>query len=188
VSFQDLYAFAQNQAVHVNRNAIKAECLRISDAEDIKFIRAGLDPSITRGYWLTPQNKDHHLVRQFGCHVVVSARGLNRCWERFVVVKEMMHLFDDEKQKTDDSEKFQSLLSEFASPMIVNSDQMVPEISSFWRALSVLCPERTRCDFQYQRKHKQIDDYEIALRLRIPAQYVPRLFEERYKKWLERNL
>ncbi len=188
MSFRDLYEFAQDQEIHVNRNIIKAKAIEISGVDDVKVVRSGLDVTICRGYWLTPSNTDHHLVKQLGCYVVVAARGLNRCWDRFVTVKEMMHLFDEENQKTGSPEQFDDLLSEFSSPMIQNSDQMVSEIASFWRAIAVLCPEKFRQEFRAQKEAQEIDNYEIALRLRIHEQYVPRLFEARYERWLEANV
>ena len=188
MSFKELYDFAQTQDLRVNRNTIKAKAIEITGVDDVKFVRSGLDTSICRGFWLTPTNKDHHLVKQLGCHIAVSARDQNRCWDRFVTVKEMMHLFDSENEQTGTAALFDDLLSEFSSPMIETSDQMVSEIASFWRALAVLCPEKNRLEFARQKNESSIDNYEIALRLRIPEGYVPRLFEARYEAWLEKNI
>lgn len=187
MAFEQLYDFVQDLDIHVNRNDIKAKAIEITGVDDVKVVRAGLDISVCRGFWLTPTNREHHLVQQYGCHVAVTARGLNRCWDRFVTVKEIMHLFDDSEQRTGNPDQFEDLLSEFSSPMIQTSDQMISEIDAFWRALSVLCPERYRQEFAAQRAAQEIDNYEIALRLRIPEQYVPRLFEARYQRWLDKS-
>jgi hypothetical protein len=48
-------------------------------------------------------------------------------------------------------------------------------------ALGVLCPEATRLAIQKRLVAKKIDHYAIAPELRIPEQYVPLLFEARYK-------
>lgn len=184
MAFKDLYEHVQTMDIHINRNEIKAKAIEISGVDDVKVVRAGLDTQVCRGFWLTPTNEDHHLVKQYGCHVAVTARGLNRCWDRFVTVKEMMHLFDGEQQRTGNADQFEDLLSEFSSPMIQTSSQMVSEIDAFWRALSVLCPEKYRQEFFELKEKQSIDNYEIALRLRIPEQYVPRLFEARYQRWL----
>jgi hypothetical protein len=55
-------------------------------------------------------------VEQFGSSVVVVARGLNRCWERFVYVKELMHVFDGVDEATDSGEKFESMLEGLVMP------------------------------------------------------------------------
>lgn len=121
------------------------------------------------------------MVRQFGGSIVVVARGLNRCWERFVYVKELMHIFDDVEEATDSGEKFELMLEELAMPSSKDfSPQTEAEIKCFWRALGVLCPERTRIEMAEKRKKGQIDDYGIALAFRIPQQYVRYLFELSY--------
>ncbi|AWD21111.1 hypothetical protein B6K69_05045 [Fuscovulum blasticum] len=97
-----------------------------------------------------------------------------------------MHVFDAENAKTSTPELFQSLIDEFGAANETPSDQMLSEFASFWRALGILCPEKQREQFERERTDLKIDDYEIALRLRIPQQYVPRLFEPRYKSWLTR--
>jgi hypothetical protein len=103
-----------------------------------------------------------------------------------VTVKEMMHLLDGEAGKTADAEQLRDSLPKFSSPSDT-SEQMKAEFDSFWRVVTVLCPERHRQEFVDQCAKQQIDNYEIALRLRIPEQYVPRLFEPRYERWLQAN-
>ena len=62
---------------------------------------------------------------------------------------------------------------------------MNSEIACFWRAISILCPEETRLSFKAQRENDEIDDYTIALKLRIPELYVRRLFDDRYLELIE---
>ena len=93
MSFADLHDFCQEQPIHVNRNVVRAKIYELAGIDRIAYMRTSLDTTKCRGFYVSPQNKDHPIVKQFGCHVVVSARDLNRCWERFVVVKEMMHVF-----------------------------------------------------------------------------------------------
>ena len=53
-------------------------------------------------------------------------------------------------------------------------------------ALGVLCPEQQRLEYVQKLEAKQTDEYAIALELRIPEAYVPRLFEARYSTFINR--
>lgn len=197
MSYSALYEFAQTVEVYengkqyVSRNILRDKAISISGIEQIKHIRTGVDQGVARGFWLTPTNKDHQLVRQLGCHIIVTERGLNTCWERFVYVKELTHLFDDDNAgRTGSAESFDNLLGEFASQGPVNerSGQWVSEATAVWRALALLCPEQKRKEFAAERKAVKIDDYEIALRLKIPLFHVPKLFSPTFDRMLREIL
>jgi hypothetical protein len=89
-----------------------------------------------------------------------------------------MHAFDDPRAAAD-GDTFDTQLQDLSGPTTTLSPQGESEYQSFWMALGVLCPEATRLAFQERLVAKQIDHYAIALR--IPEQYVPLLFEARYK-------
>lgn len=151
-----------------------------------------MDIKVCRGMYLSAHNQTERIVQQLGCHVVVMPReGNNYCWERFVEVKEYMHVFDSVDEATDTGEEFDALLKEFTSSEDMRrSEQMNGEIKAFWRALAVLCPESYRQALIAERAEKgaQMSDYSVALRLRIPEQYAPTLFEPWYLDNLERAL
>ncbi|MBC6442549.1 MAG: hypothetical protein GDA53_05375 [Rhodobacteraceae bacterium] len=185
--FKALFDYAQGLSLHVRRNDIKDKIIELTGVDGIAHYRSGLDTSVCRGYWLTPQNSSHHFVQQLGGHIVVTARDNNPCWERFVMVKEMMHLFDTEAQKAGDAEVLNTLLAEFSSSSSLTvpfSPQLESEIESFLQALAVLCPQTFRKRFRDELDQGKTDHYGIALKLRIPEAYVPRLFEDRFDKWL----
>jgi hypothetical protein len=187
LSFKELFDYAQEQPLYVKRNDIRDKAIELTEAETISVVRSGLDVNVCRGYWLTPQNVNHPLVKQLGQHIVVVARDNNECWERFVVVKEMMHLFDTDEQKAADAQMLDSLLSEFSAPMAPFTPQFDAEIDSFWQALAVLCPQEARANFRKDLVDNKTDEYEIALKLKIPEGYVQRLFEDRFDDWLKQN-
>jgi hypothetical protein len=187
LSFKKLFDYAQSLPPYIKRNAIRDKVIELTEAEQIRVVRAGLDTEICRGYWLTPQNTQHPLVAQLGSHIVVSARDNNQCWERFVVIKEMMHLFDTDDQKAKDAATFSALLSEFSAPMAPYTPQFDAEIDSFWQALAVMCPQKQRDDFRKELAAQTTDPYEIALKLKMPEGYVQRLFEDRFDDWLKKN-
>ncbi|MBI4182569.1 MAG: hypothetical protein HY521_01070 [Proteobacteria bacterium] len=177
-----LYRYCQSLDPPVNRNKIRDETKRINGISTLSTLRTGLDTTACRGFYLSAQNKSHKLVQQFGTHVIAVARGLDRNWERFIFVKEMMHLFDDSSEATDTGAAFERLLTEMVSlgSPEPRSAQLKSEVKCFWMALGVLCPENSRQQFKKDRESNLIDDYEISLRLRIPEQYVQHLFRSDY--------
>lgn len=111
----------------------------------------------------------------------------NMCMERFIVVKEMMHLFDDDDEKCDTGEAFDDLVQLFLQTTTETTQPFESEIKCFWRALGLLCPQSYIPEFQKEIDERGDSDldtvyYDIALRLKIPQQYVPHLFTERYQK------
>ncbi len=163
--------------------------MRLTGKNQVKHIRTDLDVDVCRGFFLSAKNGDARLVQQVGGTVIATARGLNDCWERFVFVKELMHLFEDPDKATDTGTKFDTLLNEFAQPSRDPSGPMQSEIECFWMAGSVLCPQNTRLDYRRKLEERLIDPMGIATDLKIPAMYVPRLFDPRYDKFLtELNL
>ena len=148
------------------------------------MMRTTLDAAICRGFYLSARNTEHQFVRQLGSHVIVVARGLENYWERFVFVKEAMHLFDDPTEATDSGEDFDQQLAELmgVSSPERRSPQMTSEIKCFWMALCALCPEETRSEFERERGQGEIDDFTIGLQLRIPERYVQYLFHISYNE------
>lgn len=196
MSYKDLYDFAQtteafgNGKQYVSRAILKNKAIEIAGIERIAQARTGLDLGVVRGFWLTPTNREHRLVQQLGCHIVVTERGLNDCWDRFIFIKEMTHLFDRPNERTADAEQFDNLLGEFACQGTTDelSDQWNSETSAVWKALGLLCPEKLRREFAAEKKAVKIDDYEIALRLKIPQFHVPKLFSPKYERMMDKIL
>jgi hypothetical protein len=180
MGYSDLYDFCQDLAPAIKRGLIYDRTLAASGVNTVRHFRAGMDIAACRGFYLSARNTEHPFVKQTGQRVIVTARGLNRCWERFVFVKELMHLFDDPKEAADTGDKFEQLLADFGPGSPTQSVQMESELKCFWRALAALCPEKERLAFQKAKVEGSIDNYAIALKLRIPEQYVPRLFLPNY--------
>ncbi len=181
MGYAKLYEHCQALNPHVKRNAVRDKVLALTGANQVRVIQSGMDESVCRGFYISARNTEHRFVQQCGSHVIVLARGLNRCWSRFVFVKELMHLFDGADMAADSGDKLETLLSEFGSATPENHSKMMnSEVVCFWRAMGVLCPEDKRLEFETARNQNRIDDYSIALQLRIPEQHVPRLFLPHY--------
>lgn len=187
MKYVDLYNFCQNLPPEISRASIRAE---IKQKMGISFLMArvhALEPEFCRGFYVNARNSQHPLVASRGNHVVATAHKdkLGKgayCWERFITVKEMVHIFDDVSEATDSGDVFDRLLTEFALPNNQLSPQMHAEVACFWRALGLLCPENYRQQIAIERQARRIDDYGIAYKLKIPEQYVPRLFDSRYER------
>ena len=131
--------------------------------------------------YLSATNSNSKFVQQCGSCVIVTARDLNYCWERFVYLKELMHAFDNPTEATDSGDDFDSLLDELSGPSsTLSTPQAESEAKCFWMALGVMCPEAQRLEYVRKKRANETDDYAIALELRLPEAYVPRLFEQRY--------
>ncbi len=175
--FKELYNYCQQFQPKISRKLIKDKALDLTGAGKIAVVKSGLDINDCRGFYLSAGNKEARIVQQIGSNVIVLARDLNYCWERFVFTKELMHVFDSEDEKTSSPELLEHLLAELDTPSsLERSKQMVSEIKGFWMALACLCPEKNRQDFLAQKQKGHLDDYGVALQLRIPQQYVSNLF------------
>jgi len=168
----------------ISRNEIRKAVSEATGVPSLQPIIEGLNPAICMGYYLSPR-AGHRLAQQFGRHVIVLARDLNRCWQRFVFVKELMHVLDGSAESTDSGDKFEAVLNEINGPSPW-SEQTTSEVNAFWMALGLLCPMKVHAELRRQRSRNHVGDYAIALRLQIPEVYVPRLFEPRFEDYIRR--
>jgi hypothetical protein len=182
--YKELYDYCQTLQPKVSRRHILRKTLEITGIDQVKSIKTSLDIEKCRGFFLSANNTEHRIVQQLGKNVIVLARDLNYCWERFVFTKELMHLFDNDQEKTDSSEKFNDLLTEFEllQPMEKRSGPFNSDIEAFWKALACLCPEKNRLEYVATIDKGHLDHYGVALQLRIPRQYVHQLFHPNFKQ------
>ena len=96
-----------------------------------------------------------------------------------------MHLLDGAESATDTGETFDRVLTEIGGSTVKQSAATNAEISAWWKALAVLCPERVRQDLLKEKELGHITDYGVALRLRIPEFYVPYLLSKDFPARIE---
>lgn len=181
--YGDLYAYCQGLAPPICRNLIKAKVLEITGVTALSIRATGLDENLIYGYYFSARNAEHPAVRQEKGPVIVVARSLNRCWKRFVIVKELMHMFDDPLEHMSTAVDLESVLTHFLSPASRTfTPQMLSEIRCLWMALACFCPEEIRQELQAKRAAGLISDRDIADKIRIPEKYIPNLFDPRYKE------
>jgi hypothetical protein len=184
MSFQQVYQHCQSLPAKLGRNELTKFVTEVVNKGPVRSVRSSLDVTRCRAYYFAANNKNHPIQALFGSNVIVLARGLNACWERFVYVKELMHHLDNEEESTDTGEEFEQMLAELTPGVGVNSPQTISEIACFWKALALFCPEGRRLELGVERATGKLDDYAIALQLRIPEAYVPYLFNGRYASML----
>ncbi len=181
---KELYDYCQTLPVppRIKRKVIETKIRELTGLEARVFI-VDLDHEVCRGIFISASAAGTALSRQAnGKAVIALARGLNRCWDRFVQVKELMHLFDAADEQTPTDVEFLKLLTDFVVtlPEEETSKAMVSETRALLMALACLCPEKKRLLFVEEYNRGEIDYYNIAVQLRIPEQYVPYLFLPRF--------
>lgn len=186
MSYARLYDAIQGRQIYIKRNVIRDETLSITGVDRVSIIKTSrFSPDVCRGIYLSPQSAEHPFACTVGQHAILISRHLNQCWERLIIVKELMHLLDGDKEAIDTGEKFDRVLSE----IFVNSGtvcaQTQSEFRALWMALGVLVPEKFRLslrDAWRQAKSNGVisADLDVAHKLKIPAIYIPVLFSPAY--------
>lgn len=97
MSYKQLYDFAQTLSPRISRANLRQKTLEITGINSIRQAMTPMDIEICRGLYLTPRNQTERIVQQLGTHVIVTAQGMNWCWQRFVYTKELMHAFQAKK-------------------------------------------------------------------------------------------
>lgn len=187
MSYAALYEYCQQLSVPVSRRHIIPKVCELAKRKNKpKVMLSGLDPAIVAGFILWPGVSTHPFARYGdGEPVIVVARAHNNCWQRFVVVKELMHYFDKPLEHVSSAEDFCALVTEFSSPALEHrSASMGSEVKGLWMALGLFCPEPLRQDLQRKRAAGEIDDSDIATMLKIPLAYVSALFHKDFKEYM----
>jgi hypothetical protein len=185
MSYKKLYEYCQTLEAPIGRNEILAKVRELS-SQGLTYIRAGLDKNILLGFFVSAENPEHPLVKQLGGkNIIVLARGLERPWERLVLFKELMHMFDSDLQKTNSSAEFEQLITGMCAVELIAhivSPPLLSEWACMLMAASTFCPEKMRAELQQDRDAGRITDTEIAAKLRMPEKFVPILFDPKYKE------
>lgn len=184
--FAELYEFVQEREVPISRRDLKPKVLELAELEGVKEFRSSeLCPHTLRGVFIKPGAGLGHPYEKFsdGQPIIILSRELNHCWSRFVYVKELLHVFDEPLERVGTGDEFFTLIEGFTAPALRSerSKAMQSEVECFWAAVALLCPEEIRQGFGRRRDAKQVTDLEIAQELKIPEQYVPRLFHQNFK-------
>ncbi|MCP2154937.1 UNVERIFIED_ORG: hypothetical protein J2S29_001271 [Rhizobium sp. SLBN-170] len=190
MSFREFYEARQALPDYINRNVIRDRILGITGIPKISIAIIDVDIEVCRGIYLSPKNPEHALVKQHGNHVIGVARGNNRCWQRFIAIKEMMHMFADPETALDQPAQLEILLEEFSNQQTISgaSPQMESEFNCLWMALAAICREEKRLEYKDMRERNEISEYQIALELKMPQFHVRNLLHPRYREAVDKIL
>lgn len=194
MSFLHLYKFAEELAANrggrpflVGVSDIRQAILDRDYAVGVDVFPVELDAKVSLGHVIIRDTKEDRYDEEGGLHASVRFdRELNTCWARFVCCKEMMHLFDDEAERTDSREKFEKLLREIEASPLEGSAALESEYKAEWMALLILCPKPERDRYKAMFEENAIGPYDIALHFRIPVRFVGRLLSEFYDNAYDR--
>lgn len=189
MNFSDLYHFA-NSEMTASRIGFKFLAERISsehpDVARVQTWACDLDIEVSMGHIVYEDERTSPYNEAENVAVIRFARSLNRCWQRLVCTKELMHVFDSSGARTSNKERFIQLLSELeTAPLSGDASEMFrSERSALWMALLVLCPARLR------QVHVVGDDSDenilmIAHRLKVPVAAVRAIKRDYYNTALE---
>lgn len=174
--FKELYDFCQRLPCppSISRNLI---CGKVQDIMDqqVRIVKHGLDTNVLRGLFLSGQSTSRFVKQNGGNPVIVIARGMSEDWDRLVQVKEMMHLFDEEEEMTSSAAQFEELLNSLTAPSGIVAPQLRTEFEAVYMALACFCPEPARQQFIKDIQAGHTEEYEVALKLRLPKQFVKTL-------------
>lgn len=187
LTYSKLYSQFADETRHIKRTEFRDAACQLTGVNKVIHSCSGMDISICRGIFIKyPANAKHPLFKSLdGDVVIITARELNRCWDRFVYCKELMHVFSSGDDCASTPEEFAALLNDLTSPSGSPSQQFRDEQECFWRALALICPKARRDAFMKRLSAGEITEYDIAVELRIPELYVSRLFEPGYDQFLK---
>lgn len=182
MSYAALHAYCQQLAIPISRKKLYPKIRELCEIDKFRVCKTGMCVDDILGFFVSPGSDIAALPNWTPeVPVVVISRSLNHCWERFVTIKELMHLFDGELEKVGAGEELESLITEMVGPQPDRSIAMLSEIRAFWRAMGIMCPEGKRQEFRRMRDAGKITNLEIATQLLMPELHVPSLFDQNYK-------
>ena len=131
-----------------------------------------------------------YLMRRKGADIIADVFFCNKpenyCVTRFCTIKEYMHVFDKECEHEYTNEKnFEQVLLEYFLDIERTTEAVQAEYRAEDMALSLLCREKERKEYQKKIADKRIRHESIATDLRIPLKYVDLLLRDDFKERID---
>lgn len=178
MSFSKLYDAVQaDDGDRVSTKWLRKKAIEFSSITKIREQWSGVIESISlRGFYIEgPMGPPIPLAENEALIVLarsmcVGADGTH--WRRFVLTKELMHVFDEPAEKTSGRDEFDKQIQRLRDPTIQTTPQYRAELKAFWRALAVLCTEKKRLEFKKLLTADEISWEVVGAALRIPVVHV----------------
>ena len=118
-------------------------------------------------------------------YTIFIAAGLSKEWERFVALKELMHLYFGPNgggiYRTDNAVVLENHINEmFEQSADISSHQVEAEKLARWMAIALLTPATARKAYQEALKAEETDMEKIAAELHIPVNIAQSLISRQY--------
>lgn len=193
MSFPQLYQTVQSQGDRISTKWLRARAIEFSHITQIKEQWSGvIDANVIRGFYIEgPKNPPVALGDNQA--LIVLARSMcdgvqGEHWRRAVLAKELMHVFDQDDEKTHTREQFDALVHRFGDPSAPLTAQFRAESKAYWRSLAVLCTEKKRLEYKAALQAETVSFDVVAISLRIPVAVVrdmmSDLFEQYRSGWM----
>lgn len=155
-----------------------------SDIDAFKFIGVDINDKILKGTYVKTYIDDERgvpyaLPQMVG--KIYYARNQDECWQRFCIVKELMHVADPKCVTVSSPEHLSDLIKHLAIPQEIlltvepsmTSTKALVDTMADWRALLVMVPEKARDKAAELFLEKHIDIKRIVEFFHIPEKYAP---------------
>ena len=194
--FKDLYEFALDGKAKSDQSLVSVTKLahqvkaRHEEIGDINFWPASIDENVILGYMTFDYDRASSREEEYKIIDIKYSRTLNFCWRRFVCCKELMHAFDNQKERTNSKVKLQRLLSELeTTPMSDDFSAMLSsEFRAEWMALICLCPKPVRDQITAQLQSKDITPLQAAEKIKVPEMVINAVTKPYYDQALDEFL
>jgi hypothetical protein len=121
---------------------------------------------------------------------IIATGPTNDCWKRFILVKELMHLFDEVHLRARSPVQVAALANaliredgEFYGDRPSGDDLLLyAEQRAAYRALQVLVPCHHLRHMKKLRASHELDDHDVALWFRIPERFVSKILAPTFEE------
>lgn len=192
MAFRELYEAVQKIDGRISTKFLRALSIEHSEITAIKEQWSSVvDMSHIRGFYIEgPLVNGPVLLNQKESLIVLSRamckdKTHGRQWRRFVLTKEIMHVFDTEDEKAQNPDQLDVQIERLSDPSAPISPQYIAELKAQWRALAVLCQEEKRQEYKRQLEADEISFEVVAAALQIPSGVVRNMMSEAYDRALK---
>lgn len=190
MNFADLYEYAasfKDPIVGVSGHLRPRIIMNHHDVGEVNFWPVEVDEDDILGYMVYDRDRSTPHGDEFRIVDIRYSRDLNRCWRRFVCCKELMHVFDNEDERTDSRHKFFTQMTQLESaPLKQDASPMLSaEIKTVWMALAVLCPLPLRNQYLPAWQKGELTDYDVALKFRVPELVIHNVMSDYFERAID---
>ena len=191
--FKQLYDAVQTQGDRISTKWLRTKAIEFSKITKIKEQWSGvIDPRVIRGFYIEGPKRPPVALEANQALIVLAREMCNGHlgdhWRRAILAKELMHVFDEEDEKTNDRTKFDNQIRKFGDPKQPTTPQYQAEAKAYWRALSVLCTDKKRLEYKEMLAKETISWDVAAAALRIPVSFLQDMMDEKFEVYRDHSM